>query len=133
MTRKPIIAAAAAMAALLAPSLAAAHHSFAVFFDPDKVVRIKGTVKTFRFANPHGTIVVGVPTQGGASRDWQIETSSPSVLSRRGWTRNTLHAGDEIAVEGWLARDGSRYLRLRQAYRADGKPVSGEAFSEVED
>ena len=132
MTCKPIIAA-AALAALLVPGAVVAHHSFAVFFNPDKVVRIKGTVKSFRFANPHGTIVVGVPAQAGGARDWQIETSSPSVLSRRGWARDSLRAGEQVTVEGWLARDGSRYLRLRQAYRADGKPVSSAAFSEVDD
>ena len=123
----------AACCTLAMPALAYAHHSFAVFFDPDRVVKIKGTVKSFRYANPHATIVVSVSGRNSVLRDWQIETTSPAVLSRRGWSRGSLKAGDEVMVEGWLARDGSRYLRLRQAYGADGKPVSERGFSELDD
>lgn len=116
MVRKIVIAMVAL--GLLIPAGAEAHHSFAVFFDSDKLVRIKGEVRLFRFANPHGTIVVRVPTRSGEFRDWQIETNAPVMLTRRGWDRNSLKPGDEVTVQGWLARDGSRHLRLRQVLDA---------------
>ena len=118
---------------LLASGAASAHHSFAVFFDEDRVVKIAGEVRSFRFANPHGTIALAVPTRSGEVREWRVETNSPSVLTRRGWSRDTLKPGQEVTVEGWLARDGSRYLRLRQAYDANGQPVSDHTFSTLED
>lgn len=118
---------------LFVPAAAVAHHSFAVFFDSNKLVRIKGEVRVFRFANPHGTIIVAVPTRSGETRDWQIETNAPVMLTRRGWDRNSLKPGDQVTVEGWLARDGSRYLRLRQVFDAQGRPIGSRPFSELED
>lgn len=129
----PLALALGAVAASAVPLAGLAHHSFAVFFDETRLVRIEGTVKQFRFANPHGSIVVTVVGASGQEHDWRIETNSPSILSRRGWTRASLVPGDHVIVEGWLARDGSRYLRLRQVLDADGNPVGTRAFSASED
>jgi Family of unknown function (DUF6152) len=100
-----------------------AHHSFAVFFDTDaQLVKVTGVVRDFQFRNPHGVITVGVP-KGHDEIIWRAETNSPSVLRRRGWTPNSLHIGDKVTLEGWRARDGSRYLRLKGAQLADGRMV----------
>jgi hypothetical protein len=102
---------------------ALAHHSFAVFFDTDSQLRkVTGVVKEFRFTNPHGVVTLAVK-EGGHEVIWRAETNSPSILRRRGWTAQSLHVGETITVEGWPARDGSRYMRLRAATRANGEPV----------
>ena len=102
---------------------AAAHHSFAVFFDTDSQLRkVTGIVKEFRFTNPHGTVTLAV-AEGGHQVIWRAETNSPSILRRRGWSSDSLQVGEKITVEGWPARDGSKYLRLRSATRANGEPV----------
>ncbi len=113
---------AAALLSLAPPALA--HHSFAVFFSADKdVVSVKGTVQAYRFTNPHGTIDMVVTTPTGAQENWRVETNSPSILVRRGWTKDSIMAGEVITVQGWVARDGSKYMRLRGAFRADGAPI----------
>lgn len=99
---------------------AAAHHSFAVFFDEARSVSVTGVVEEFQFRNPHGLIRLAVKGEDGKQQTWKAETNSPSVLERRGWKRDTLKAGDTITVEGWPARDGSNYMRLRAARRPDG-------------
>jgi Family of unknown function (DUF6152) len=101
----------------------AAHHSFAVFFDDSKQVKVTGAVQEFQFRNPHGIIRLAVTDAAGTQQTWKAETNSPSILERRGWTRDSLKAGDVITIEGWPARDGSRYLRLRGAKRADGTAI----------
>jgi hypothetical protein len=101
---------------------ALAHHSFAVFFDAERMVTVSGTVTEFQFRNPHGLIRLTTQDQG-KEQVWRAETNSPSILERRGWTRDSLKAGDRITVEGWPARDGSNYLRMRKVTRADGTPV----------
>ena len=88
---------------VLLSGTAHAHHSFAAFFDPDKIVTIKGTVTSFRFTNPHGTIVLDVPGDG-ATREWRVETNAPVVLVRGGWSPSSLKPGDVVTIEGWLAR-----------------------------
>jgi hypothetical protein len=111
---------------------ALAHHSFAVFFDTDSQLRkITGVVKEFRFTNPHGVVTLAV-AEGDHQVIWRAETNSPSILRRRGWTADSLHVGEKITVEGWPARDGSKYLRLRTATRANGEPV-GRAPTPVQE
>jgi len=110
---------------------AAAHHSFAVFFVSDKLITIQGSVTDFQFRNPHGVIRMTVRDAGGAEVVWKAETNSPSILERRGWKKDSLKPGDAIKVEGWPARDGSNYLRMRSVVRADGTPV-GTPFETTE-
>jgi len=104
---------------------AGAHPSFAVFFTSDKdVIPLTGVVKEFHFTNPHGIIKIVVPASAGkAEQDWTLETNSPSILVRRGWNKDILKIGETIKVQGWPARDGSNYMRLRDAARADGAPI----------
>ena len=110
-----------------------AHHSFAVFFSDDKaVVSVTGKVTGFDFKNPHGLIRLAVTEPSGEVVQWKAETNSPSILERRGWSRDSLKLGDQITIEGWSARDGSRYMRLRKATRADGSTV-GQVFAPQEE
>jgi hypothetical protein len=116
----------------LATQVATAHHSFAVFFDTDSQLRkVTGVVTEFRFTNPHGIVTLTV-AEGGRQVIWRAETNSPSILRRRGWSSDSLQVGEKITVEGWPARDGSKYLRLRSATRANGEPV-GKAPTPVQE
>jgi hypothetical protein len=116
----------------LAARVATAHHSFAVFFDTDSQLRkVTGVVKEFRFTNPHGIVTLAV-TEGGRQVIWRAETNSPSILRRRGWSSDSLQVGEKITIEGWPARDGSKYLRLRSATRANGESV-GKAPTPVQE
>src|SRR6266851_2347361 len=95
-------------AALSAAAPASAHHSFAMF-EPTKTLTFKGTVKTFQWTNPHVVLWVLVPPEaGGAAQEWSLETTSPGVLTRNGWTRQSLKAGDRVSVTFSPLRDGSR-------------------------
>jgi len=95
----------AAMICAAAPVLA--HHSFAMF-EPTKTLTFKGTVKTFQWTNPHVILWVLVqPEGGGAAQEWSLETTSPGVLTRAGWTRQSIKAGDRVSVVLSPLRDGS--------------------------
>ena len=124
MTARALIA----VALFLAPVAVSAHHSFAVYFDSTKDVKVTGKVTAFRFTNPHGTIVLDVTDAQGNVREWRAETNAPVVLQRRGWTRDSIRAGETITVEGWPARDGKPYIRLRSATRADGQLIGTAPF-----
>jgi hypothetical protein len=94
-------------AAVSAAAPASAHHSFAMF-EPTKTLTFKGTVKTFQWTNPHVVLWVLVqPDGGGAAQEWSLETTSPGVLTRAGWTRQSLKAGDRVSVVLSPLRDGS--------------------------
>jgi hypothetical protein len=99
-------------AALLAAALAAAwpagaHHSFAMY-DRTKTATAKGTVKNFQWTNPHVILWLVVESAGGgAPQEWSFETTSPGVLTRAGWTRQSIKVGDRVSVEYDPLRDGS--------------------------
>jgi hypothetical protein len=97
-----------ALAAMLgAPPSAVAHHSFAMY-EPTKTLTFKGTVKTFQWTNPHTILWVLVqPPDGGPAQEWSLETTSPGVLTRAGWTRLSLKPGDRVSVTLSPLRDGS--------------------------
>lgn len=99
-----------------------AHHSFAVFFDAERSVKVSGVVQEFQFRNPHGLIRLTVAGQAG-EESWKAETNSPSILERRGWKRDSVKVGDTVTIEGWPARDGTHYLRVRAVLDAAGKPI----------
>ena len=109
-------------AALLtfAVATAAAHHSFAVFFDETKSVSVSGSVTAFRFTNPHAIIEITRKTQQGQIETWRGETNAVTLLRRRGWTAESLKVGEVVTIDGWPSRDGSRYLRVRRVVRSDG-------------
>ena len=100
-----IMGLAAAMAGAAPP--ASAHHSFAMY-EPTKTLTLNGTVKTFQWTNPHVVIWILVqPEGGGPPQEWSIETTSPGVLTRGGWTRQSIKAGDRVSVTFSPLRDGS--------------------------
>jgi len=121
-----------AMLGVLAAVPAIAHHSFAVFFDNEQgVVSVRGVVTEFNFKNPHGIIRLNVTGKDGKVEEWKAETNSPSILERRGWKKDSIKIGEEIVLEGWRARDGANYMRMRKVTRADGSPV-GVPFESME-
>jgi hypothetical protein len=98
------------------------HHSFAAEFDAQRPVTLKGAVAKWEMINPHGWITLDV-TDGGKTTRWMIETSNPNGLMRLGWTKNSLQPGDEITVDGYLAKDGSSTANASRITLADGRKV----------
>jgi hypothetical protein len=111
------------IALALAAFSAFSHHSFAVFFDHEKAISIRGKVTEFQFRNPHGIVGVEVTSPDGSKVIWKAETNSPSMMLRRGWTKESIRVGDIVTVDGWPARDGARYMRIRELKDANGKPI----------
>ncbi len=88
------------------PWSASAHHSFAMF-DFTKTVTITGTVKEFQWTNPHVVVWVNVEGKDPAKPDvWWLELTSPGNLTRTGWNRKALAAGDKVVVELNPLRNG---------------------------
>jgi len=101
-----------AMAALFPVSEASAHHSFAAY-DSTRTLTLTATVETFEWANPHAVLQVLAQENGAdAQAEWDIETSSPSILQRFGWKRDSVRRGDRVLVVLNPMKDGSHHGRL---------------------
>ena len=88
-----------------APAPALAHHSPAAF-DRSKEVTLTGTVKVFRWQNPHTFIDLEVPDEQGNLVLWGVELTSPTYLIRSGWKSNTITPGDKVTVKVNPVRTG---------------------------
>ena len=121
----PIVRACVLAIAALASNgaTASAHHSFAAEFDFQKPVTLKGTVVQWEMINPHGWITMDVAGEGGKTTQWMVETSNPNGLMRLGWTKRSLKPGDEITVDGYRAKDGSKTANAARVTLADGRKV----------
>lgn len=103
-----------AAVAALSSGTAAAHHSFAAEFDGDKPVTLTGIVTKVEWTNPHVWFYVNVRDQEtGEVVNWGAEMGPPHGLQRRGWRRNTLKIGEEVTIDGFLARNGSKRVNAR--------------------
>lgn len=83
----------------------AAHHSPAVF-DRTREVKLVGTVKAFKWQNPHTWLELDVPDAKGGVVTWGVEMTSPTYLIRAGWKNNSVKPGDTVTVVVHPVRTG---------------------------
>ena len=103
---------------------AQAHHSYAMF-DRSKTVTLSGTIREFRWTNPHSWIQITVPGENGGTDEWSVEMGSPFELLRNGWTSKTVKAGDKISIQVHPVKDGSKGAGFVSGMDADGHPLGG--------
>jgi hypothetical protein len=121
--------AACGLLAWVAPAIA--HHSFSAQYDADKPIEVRGAVNKVEWTNPHARVYVDVKLPGGELQTWNFEMASPNVLARNGWKRDTLKAGDQITVSGYLARVGERMAIAGALTDARGKPLFASSATDL--
>ncbi|MGB6947351.1 MAG: DUF6152 family protein [Bryobacteraceae bacterium] len=121
---------ATAFGMFLAVAPLSAHHSFSAEYDSKKPVTLKGIVTKVDWTNPHVYFYMDVTDDSGNITNWSLEMGPPNGLERSGWTRNTMKIGDEVVVEGTLAKDGSKQANARSVTLASTGKKLGAASSE---
>jgi len=101
-----------------------AHHGNSAY-DETARVPVKGTVTEFVWTNPHSQIYMDVKEKDGSIRHWAIETNSPGILTRAGWTRRSLKAGDQVTIILCPAKNGAPV-----AYIGSGDPGTKVIFAD---
>ena len=102
-----------------------AHHSFAAQYDINQPIILVGKVTKVEWTNPHARFYVDVTDASGTINNWNIEMGSPNFLKRAGWSRNDLQIGDEVTVNGSLARSGADMANAASVILKDGEQVFG--------
>jgi len=109
-----------------------AHHSFAAEFDANKAVTMKGFVTNVEWTNPHVWFYINVKNEDGSTTNWGFEMGPPHGLQSRGWTRTTMKLGDEVQVNGTLAKNGSNRGNARTVTMVSTGQKLGAASSEAQ-
>jgi len=115
---------------LLAVAPAIAHHSFAAEYDSKKPVTLKGIVTKVDWMNPHVYFYLDVKDDQGNVTNWALEMGPPTLLAKAGWNRNTMKVGDEVIVQGILAKDGAKQANARSVTMAATGQKLGAASSQ---
>ena len=101
---------------------AAAHHSGGAF-DHTKEVTVTGTVKEWRWANPHPAMTIIVADKSGPDASYYFEWPAPAQLQERGWTRNLATVGDKVKITYNPWKNGTPGGLFKDITAADGKSL----------
>ena len=100
-----------------------AHHSFAAEYDVTKPITVTGTVTKVEWTNPHARLYVDVKDDKGVVSNWNFEMGGPLQLKRLGWSRESVKPGDQIKIDGYMAKDGENRANVRNVVFADGRKI----------
>jgi len=89
-------------------------------------ITLEGVVTRIDWENPHVHYYIDVVDADGTVVTWSCETGGPARLARRGWTKDTLKAGDKVVVHGFVAKDGSHAADGRQVTLPDGRKIGSD-------
>jgi len=106
-------------AALAVVSPVSGHHSDAGI-DMASLVTFDGTVIEFNWRNPHVYFTVETTNERGEPVEWALQMGSAIVLTRRGWTRESVSSGDRVTVRAHPARNGDPYGILESIDKEGG-------------
>jgi hypothetical protein len=118
------------VAAMFTGSYASAHHSFSAEFDGQKPIELTGIVTKVEWTNPHVWFYINVKdAESGEVTNWGAEMGPPHGLQRRGWRRTSLQIGEQVTVNGFLARNGSSRVNARNVTLTETGGRPGETLN----
>jgi hypothetical protein len=106
----------------LLPLTAGAHHSFLGRFDRQSLMELEGDVTALMWRTPHTYMTLRVMDVDGSSVDWEIETSSLSVLRRQGVV-DTFALGDHVRIAGYPPVGAKKEMYVRHVLLPDGREL----------
>ncbi len=109
---------------LLPLELALTHHGFTPHYDISNRVIIEGTIKEFRYINPHSFVYVETINANGEIEIKWCEMQASSQLRIKGINENSLQVGDRIRIDGFQARRDPLGCEFGTGYLADGNVLS---------
>jgi hypothetical protein len=83
-----------------------AHHGN-IAYDEEHLITVTGTVTELAWSNPHCQIYFDVKDDKGKVVSWAVESQSPGILKRNGWTKSSIKPGDQITITLAPAKNGS--------------------------
>ena len=106
---------------LLMSSTVRAHHTQVTFYFMDEVVEVTGVVKRWALVNPHPELVLEVTEESGETKELRVYALGVAgMMSRAGWTRDSLVPGETVTVRGSPSRASDSSMAGRSVTKASG-------------
>ena len=102
-----------------------AHHSFAMF-NQENPIELEGVLQEFKYTSPHSYILLEVKGKDGTTTVWNLEGPAPSLLSREGWSSQSLKPKDELIMTIDPLRSGAPggSWQSRRIKFKNGQPIA---------
>jgi hypothetical protein len=94
------------------------HHGVSLY-DMSKEVVLTGTVKEWRWGNPHTWLSLESVSEGKV-QIWEIEGAPPNWMTGQGWSNTSLKAGEKISIKMHPLKKQANGGILMEASRSDG-------------
>ena len=104
---------------MLIGSTVYAHHSSAPYYDHGRVVEVEGEITEVLWQNPH----IRFTLRDDDSREWDIETTSVSVLSRWGLSAEVIEVGSRVRAAGSAGKRSDTALWVTNMLLPTGQEV----------
>jgi hypothetical protein len=98
----------------------AAHHGVSTY-DMQKEAVLEGTVKEWRWGNPHTWLYLTVTGGDGKTENWSIEGAPPNWMTGQGWTTTSLKSGEKVSIKFHPSRLEPKGGILMEVHQSDGK------------
>lgn len=116
MTRRQTVVGMAALAALGGAGAARAHHGWGGY-DSTKVLTLTGAIKSYKYINPHGELVLTAP-----DKEWLCTLAPPFRMDNRGLNEALFKIGETCTVVGYPSKTDPKEMRAERITIA-GKTV----------
>jgi hypothetical protein len=97
------------------------HHSVESQYDLSKIVTIHGVVTKIEWTNPHARVWVDAKNTDGTVSNWEMELPAPNALKLRNVRMDFVKQGDQVTVDFWAAKNGSRLANALTLTTPDGR------------
>ena len=111
----------------LGASFVWAHHSLTAEYDQKKPVTLNGTLTKLDWRNPHAWIFLDVKNASGGVDKWQCELGSPNAMTRAGFTPDSVKEGEDIILDGLLAKKSANICSTRVVKSKDGRVLLSQS------
>lgn len=116
MSRRQVTAGIATLASLGWAGAARAHHGWGGY-DSTKVLNLTGTIKSYKYINPHGELVLTTP-----DKEWLCTLAPPFRMDNRGLGEFAFKVGDTCTVVGYPNKTDPKEMRAERI-SLNGKTV----------
>jgi hypothetical protein len=101
-----------------------AHHSVPARYDVNQLITIRGVVTKTEWTNPHTRLWVDAKNADGTVSSWEMELPAPNALRKENVKMDFVKQGDQVTVNLWPAKDGSKLAHALTLTTPDGRVMN---------